>query len=331
MCLVVITAACGGGATSEVPPTPLPKPTKLTIYTVNYPLAYFAKRIGSDAVEVVLPVPPDVDPAYWTPSAEIVEKYQRADLIVLNGADYAKWVSYATLPLSKILDTSATISDRWIALEDAVTHSHGSDGEHAHGGWANTTWLDPALAIEQARAIEAALISRLPGLQTIISEQASDLVADLEALDARLAAAAETIGDEPLLFSHPVYQYLIARYGLNAVELHWEPDQTPDGHAWDHLAEAMEEHTARWMLWEGSPLPTTVTSLAERDITSLVYQPCANVPASGDFLTVMAANAEALETIAESFTVAAQTDSVEGEQVEGEPVEGEGVKTESVE
>ena len=30
---------------------------KLTVYTVNYPLAYFAERIGGDAAEVVLPVP----------------------------------------------------------------------------------------------------------------------------------------------------------------------------------------------------------------------------------------------------------------------------------
>ena len=38
---------------------------KLIVYTVNYPLYYFAERIGGEYIQVVLPAPPDVDPAFW--------------------------------------------------------------------------------------------------------------------------------------------------------------------------------------------------------------------------------------------------------------------------
>ena len=41
---------------------------KLTIYAVNYPLAFFAEQIGGEDVDVVLPVPPGVDPAFWEPA-----------------------------------------------------------------------------------------------------------------------------------------------------------------------------------------------------------------------------------------------------------------------
>ena len=41
---------------------------KLRIYTVNYPLAYFAERIGGDLAQVTFPAPPDVDPAFWMPN-----------------------------------------------------------------------------------------------------------------------------------------------------------------------------------------------------------------------------------------------------------------------
>ena len=102
---------------------------RLRIYTVNYPLAYFAERVGGDLVKGALPVPQDVDPAFWNPSAEEVAAFQAADLILLNGATYAKWVPKVTLPRSRLVDTSASFADRYILIEDAATGRHGR-GRH---------------------------------------------------------------------------------------------------------------------------------------------------------------------------------------------------------
>ena len=44
----------------------VPAEDKPVVYTVNYPLQYFAERIAGDLVEVVLPVPADIDPAFWS-------------------------------------------------------------------------------------------------------------------------------------------------------------------------------------------------------------------------------------------------------------------------
>ena len=298
--LVGIVTACGGGPAPEEPVESQVPVEKLVIYTVNYPLAYFAGRIGGELVEVHFPAPGDEDPAYWSPDAETIAAYQGADLILLNGADYAKWVSRATLPASKMVDTSAEFSDRLIPLEGATTHSHGPEGEHEHTGWAFTTWLDPELAALQAEAVAAAISAALPEHSSDVRVRLEELHADLKSLDDRLAAAAAVIDDEPLLFSHPVYQYLIGRYGLNGVEVHWEPDVAPDGHAWGHLEEKLKTHPAKVMLWEGQPLEATVRALQKRGISSLVFDPCGNHPEEGDYLTVMAANAAALEHFAGS-------------------------------
>ncbi|MEJ2085889.1 MAG: zinc ABC transporter substrate-binding protein, partial [Acidobacteriota bacterium] len=67
----------------------------LVLYTVNYPLQYFAQRIGGDLVEAAFPAPEGDDPAYWKPTPEQILAYQNADLILLNGADYAKWLTLA--------------------------------------------------------------------------------------------------------------------------------------------------------------------------------------------------------------------------------------------
>jgi zinc transport system substrate-binding protein len=285
---------------------PAPDPTEpevepiaeLVVFTVNEPLAYFAERIGGELVEVVLPAPAGEDPSYWSPDPDTIAAYQGADLILLNGAGYAKWVERATLPASALVDTTAGVSDRLLELAGTVTHSHGPEGEHEHHGWASTTWLDPTLAIEQARAVAAALQSRQPDAAEAIGERLTGLEADLNALDTRLAAAAEAIGDEPLIFSHPVYQYLIARYNLNGHEIHWEPDVEPDRKMWSELGHQLHHHDATWMIWEAQPLDSTVTALEERGVSSVVFSPCANTPPEGDWMTVMRDNAARLESIA---------------------------------
>jgi zinc transport system substrate-binding protein len=297
MVLLVMIGGCGGEGSVENTQDPEKLPGKLIVYTVNYPLAYFAQRIGGDLAEVVFPAPADGDPALWVPDAETIAAYQRADLILLNGADYAKWVQRASLPGSRVVDTGAAIADRLIELGGVTTHSHGPEGEHEHGGWAFTTWLDPDLAAHQAQAVVDSFIAARPASAADFNQRFEALSQELNQLDQRLAAAAEAISGEPLLFSHPVYQYLIRRYELNAREVHWEPDELPDGHAWDHLQETLQSHPARWMLWEGEPLASTVSRLEELGVTSLVFDPCSLPPEQGDYMTVMMANAGALEAI----------------------------------
>lgn len=301
LALLLILSACGGNGPNtaeQAAPATEAAPEKLLVYTVNEPLAYFAERLGGDAFEVVFPAPADEDPAFWSPDAETIAAYQAADLILLNGAGYAKWVERATLPSSKLVDTTAGVADRLIELSGGVTHSHGPEGEHEHQGWAFTTWLDPTIALEQARAVALSLQTQLPDSATDIDQRLGGIEADLQALDTRLSAAAEAIGDEPLLFSHPVYQYLIARYGLNGHQVHWEPDAEPDTKMWSGLGHILGHNPAKWMLWEGEPLEATVSGLEERGISSVVFSPCANSPVEGDWLSVMAANAAVLETIA---------------------------------
>ncbi len=267
----------------------------LSVYVVNYPLQYFAERIGGDLVQAEFPAPADVDPAYWTPGPAAVAGYQSADLILLNGADYAHWVGRTTLPTSKMVNTSAGLADRFIEVEGAVTHSHGPEGEHSHGAVAFTTWLDLTLAIEQARAIKDAFSEARSDDARAFEEGFADLENDLRSLDSRLSELASRIGDQPLLGSHPVYQYLASRYGLDLVSVHFEPDQEPEEGIWRDLGRLLGEHPARWMLWEGEPLASTSERLRGLGIGTVVFDPCGNAPETGDFLSVMQQNADNLE------------------------------------
>jgi zinc transport system substrate-binding protein len=270
----------------------------LSVYTVSYPLAYFAERIGGEHVKVVFPAPPDIDPAHWSPDPETVAAYQDADLILLNGAGYAAWVQRASLPMATLVDTSAAFRDRLVVVEDAVTHGHGPRGAHTHEGTAFTTWLDPTLAREQARAISEALARARPDRAESFRDGLAALDSDLRNLDERLARIARTLGDAPLLFSHPVYQYLERRYGLKGRSLNWEPDRPPDDATWRDLATLLSDHPARIMVWEGEPLEGTARRLEELGLESVVFSPCGNAPGEGDWLATMRGNARRLEAAA---------------------------------
>lgn len=294
---VAVLGACAG---EDRPPEELvateSRPAPLVVVAVNYPLAYFAGRIGAEHVTVRLPAPEGVDPALWTPGPDQIAAFQGADLILLNGAGYAGWVDKASLPASRAVNTSAGFEDLYIAEKEAVVHTHGPAGEHEHGDVAFTTWLDPMLAVEQARAIRDALTRARPALADVFETGFEALDADLSAIDDRLESVAASDPDRPLLASHPVYQYLARRYGLRIASVHFEPDVAPGAAAWRELAESNAEHGARWMLWEAEPLPGTAARLLdEHGVRSVVFAPCANRPSEGDFLSTMEANVARLE------------------------------------
>lgn len=266
-----------------------------TVYAVNYPLAYFAGRIAGESVEVILPVPLDIDPATWVPDAEAITGLQRADLLLLNGAGYEGWLQRVTLSRSRLVDTSLPFADRLIPVENDVTHSHGPTGDHSHTGTAFTTWLDGELAIEQARAVFAALVRLRPENEDEYRGRLAELVRDLMALDREFRNVASRIGDQPLLFSHPVYQYFERRYSLNGQTLHWEPGEMPEEELWRELSGILSTHAAAWMIWEGTPHPEAVSRLESLGIGSVVFRPVANRPASSDYMSVMQDNLVALQ------------------------------------
>ncbi len=296
--LVALTLALSFGCSKKAPSDAVGEHAStgpLTIYGVNYPLTYFAERLAPAGASVVLPVPEGADPAFWRPSVEAVQAYQQASLILLNGAGYAHWTRYATLPEARAVVTAEGCRERFIPNTTSVQHQHGPEGEHEHGDLAFTTWLDLKLAACQAAKIRDALLTRAPDDATAIRTRFAELEDELLTLDARLRKAGKAWDDRPILASHPVYQYLADAYGLSVVSLHFEPDQRLDQEDWKSLDTAVERHPATLMLWEGPPLDATEDGLRERGIEVVVFDPASQKPPSGDFLTAMEANVGRLE------------------------------------
>ncbi len=289
----LLLASCGRETTL---PTESAKSGKPQVYVANYPLKYFAERLAGNAVDVKFPAPGDEDPAFWQPDDAAISAYQSADLILMNGAAYSKWAEKVTLPQSKLVDTAASFKAQFIEIKADSTHSHGPGGEHSHSGTAFTTWIDLQQGIQQIQAVATALEGVAgTGAKAAVQANLATLKKEMETLDQRLLAVGKRIANAPLVASHPVYHYLARRYALNLQSVLWEPEVVPDEKAMEVLKALLSKHPAKWMIWEGEPARESVAKLEAIGVKSLVFDPCGNVPDSGDFLSVMTANVEALE------------------------------------
>ncbi len=284
--LAAVSFACGRKTTDKKDALQ----GELSVITVNYPLYYFTDKIAGDLVNLQYIIPGDVDPAYWVPNEKELGIYQSADIIIVNGGNYAKWIENVSLPSRRIVNTAASFENELISLNNLTPHNHGPDGEHEHSGYAFTTWLNFKFALKQAESIRAILVNKLPNKTEQLNENFEVLKSELENLDREMSALGPQHRENNLLASHPVYQYLSEEYGLTLHSVHFESSEIPSEEQWETLIQLANDSRANLMLWEDSPLEEVGSKLLEADIQVVVFNPCGNRPDSGDFATVMKQN-----------------------------------------
>jgi zinc transport system substrate-binding protein len=290
----LLLTGCSGDKSVDRTEVPATRPL---VFATNYPLLYFAERISKPMIDVRIPMPAGADPSFWNPTPEDISALQRADLIVINGASYETWLSNVSLPESRLVNTSEGFHEQLIPQEQALTHRHGPEGEHEHSATASTTWLDLVLAVEQARAIQWAFAKRWPMHRGQFELQFKQLALELESLDAELSPIAQRMAGMPILFSHPVYQYLARRFQLDGRSLPWDPTEMPSESMWQELTQLLHSHPAKWMIWEATPAPEIRAKLTSLGIESIVFDPCDAAPKEGDFATVMKSNIDSLKRV----------------------------------
>ena len=224
---------------------------------------------------------------------------QEADLILLNGATFEKWLTNVSLNDEDMVNTTAGLEDKMLPLGEKFTHSHGEGGEHTHEGTASITWLDLELAIAQAEKVNEALKNTAP-------EKSEEFQANFEQLKNNLTELHQNYQNleiDPekvqLVYSHPVYQYLQDAYRLKGESLHWEPSDE-----WNHDKKHEIEHLAKkgqktYLIWEDEPSKAMKDGLEEMGVTSIVVNPLFGQPENLDFQEVVFKNLQSLQKISE--------------------------------
>ncbi|MGA3178934.1 MAG: zinc ABC transporter substrate-binding protein [Verrucomicrobiota bacterium] len=287
-------AAANLAAQGGAPVPPRAPGAKPRVAVSNYPLWYFTHRIAGDHVEIVFPIPQDVDPSFWKPDAKGVRAYQQTDLILLNGADCEKWRLTSVLPLAIQVNTSASFADRYMTNGEVITHSHGKEGLHSHGVMDFNTWMDPCQAKLHAQSVHDELVRLEPAAKKDFDANLQSLDKDLDEVDAALERASAPLGSAPLLASHPVYHYAARRYGWNLENVHWEPDEMPSAEEWQKFEKLYASHPGKIMVWEDDPLPAVAERLRKMGVEPVAFHTCASQPDKGDYISAMKGNAARL-------------------------------------
>jgi len=268
----------------------------LTAYTTFYPTWFFTAAIGGKHVRAVNPIPAGEDPIFFQPPPEMVRLYQEeADLIVLNGAGYARWTSRVMLPEERIVNAGASFENDLITIEDATVHSHGQSGEHSHAGIDGHTWMDPVLAMEQCRAIAAALKDRDPDHAADFDRGLREVLAGLEELDRAFKSLQAKGRDLPIVASHPAYNYLCRRYGWDVKSFDFDPAAAPAEDAVKTVSDYVNAHPGiRFMVWEKKPAPATAEAFRFFcGLEPVEFAPVETPPGDGlDYFDVMKQNVE---------------------------------------
>jgi zinc transport system substrate-binding protein len=274
---------------------------RFSVYTASHAVADFAARIGANAgVSVVMPLPAGRDASLWRPAIADIAAFQKADLVLLNGAGLESWVQHVSLSRSRVVDLSKGLADRLIVRQDAITHAHGQEGAHSHVGIVPGLWMDFSLAARQAQAVLDAMVARLPGKTSILQANYQRLADDLAALDAQAMPLGKALTAKGGAFAaHPRYDYFAHRYGGPIEALDWALGDMPTPEQWEELDRRRARdggRTRSLLLWEGEPPAAAQAELARRGLRGVVFHPLMIRPAGleGDFVTIMTGNLERL-------------------------------------
>jgi zinc transport system substrate-binding protein len=281
--------ACDGGA---------PEPDdegKLTVVTTIYPMQYFASRIaGGDAVVRSL-VGPGTEAHAFEPTTADVQRLAGADLVIANGLALEPWLGRV---LTALGDDGPTRVVETAALDDSGDPDARDVDPHV--------WLDPVLAMAQVARVQAAFEALDPAHAADYRTRASDLLADLEALDEAFTSGLASCAQESFVTTHAAYGYLAERYGLEQVAIAGlTPEAQPSARELAALTERVTAIGLGYVLVEptlSSRLAQTVAAesgLELLPIHQLESATSEELAEHGDYLGLMRANLASLQVALE--------------------------------
>jgi zinc transport system substrate-binding protein len=188
------------------------KPTtnegKTRVVASFYPLAYMAKIIGGENVEVTCLIPYNTEVHSWQPSIGDISSLEEAEVIIYNGAGLEPWM--------KDIIEAIEVKDKILveASKNVNLINSSGDPEISPGQKDPHTWVCPYTAQELADEIFKALNESDPENGAIYSDNLNKLKSKLSELDSQYLNELRDVKTHTIFVSHGAYGYLAARYGF---------------------------------------------------------------------------------------------------------------------
>lgn len=216
-----LTAACNRGPAAQSSP----QPDTVRAFVSILPQAYFVKRVGGARVTVDVLIGRGQTEHSYEPTPRQMLALADAHVYFAIGVSAERSFlekAASTHRSLRIVRTQQGIPLRKMTPAESCSDPDHEHGDHDHDGDDPHIWLDPRLVKIQAQTICHALSDIDPAHAAEYASNLERFHADLDAIDARIAAMLEPLRGRELFVFHPSYGYFCDRYGLVQVAVEQE-------------------------------------------------------------------------------------------------------------
>ena len=258
-CLFLGLVACN----PSVNTTDNQKPKVISTSTI---IADLTARVGGEEIDHQDILKPGDDPHVYEPVPADSVALEKADLILYNG--------YNLEPgLIKMIDSTA-VKAKKVAVGEAITplqlEKEGQKVPDPH------VWGSAKNGIIMVKKIRDQLIELSPEDKEIFTENAAQLIRELENLDRWITAAIKTIppSQRQLVTTHDAFQYYAHAYGLKVAGtlIGISTEEQPSAQTVKNLADAIKNLQVPAIFAETTINPALITTVAEEAGVKLAPQ-----------------------------------------------------------
>jgi zinc transport system substrate-binding protein len=275
---LLAAVACGTAGSSATAGT--------TVVASFYPLAFVARAVGGDTIEVTNLTPPGVEPHDLELTPGQVADIAEADLVIYLGGGFQPAVEEAVASLEvEVMDALATQQ----RLRDAPSPEDEEESD-PH------VWLDPERTALIARAVGDRLTEIDPDNASTYRDNEARLAARLDELDADFREGLSDCDRNTIVTSHEAFGYMAAAYGLEQIGISGiDPEGEPSPQRLAEVAEFVERNGVTTIFFESLvPADIARTLADEVGVETSRLDPLEGPPEEGDYFTGMSANLKQL-------------------------------------
>jgi zinc transport system substrate-binding protein len=192
---------------------------RLQVITTLFPLYDFARQVGGDRVDVLLLIPPGVEPHNFEPRPEDLLRLAKADIFIYTNKFMEPWAAGILKGVDnrnlEVVDASAGIT--LIPVSEAGGHEdHGDEpGHHHEGGMDPHVWMSIPNAERMVENVRDSLVRKDPAGADVYRKNAAAYLKKLQDMDHRFRKGLADCSTRTFLHGgHYAFGYLAKEYGL---------------------------------------------------------------------------------------------------------------------
>jgi ABC-type Zn uptake system ZnuABC Zn-binding protein ZnuA len=194
-------------------PAPLGAGERLRVVATTTIVGDVVARVGGDAVQLTVLLPPGADPHTYEPTPADLTAVAGAHVLFVNGLGLEGFLERTLRNVGDIpvVPVSAGIQPRLLEEHGEESHAHGEADPHV--------WLDVRNVMIWVENIRQALSALDPAHADRYAANAAAYRAELEALDAWVLEQVAQVPPQnrKLVTNHPSFGYFADRYGFEQV------------------------------------------------------------------------------------------------------------------